>query len=101
MRPFWPLGGTGLLQTVSTFWWSRERWPEMPVPARLDRRELEHVDMAEDSPTHGLFLTAVVEKLEPCDIADTSLHRRLFSTDAPAPPAPTAPSGATEDLMLP
>ena len=58
------------------------------MPARLDRRELEHVDMAEVSLTHGLFLTAVVEKLDPCDIADTSLHRRLFSIELPTPPPP-------------
>ena len=98
MRPLG--GGAGLLQTVSTFWWSRERWPEIPVPARLDLRELEHVDMAppEASPIQGLFRTAVVEKLEPCDMADTSLHLRLLSIEVAAAELSWA---TTEDLMLP
>ena len=61
------------------------------MPARLDLRELEHVDMAEVSLTQGLFRTAVVEKLEPCDIADTSLRLRLFSIEVPAPPPPPPP----------
>ena len=83
MAPAWPHCETGAAAA-----------PTLPASAALDRREL-----PADIGSHGELTLARVDRLEACDMMDSSLH--LLPPPPPPVPAPPRHPPPSEDLMLP